>query len=705
MIAAHDFRAFRMAVTDQNTFLIQHLLTFPRVLAFAERHQNEYRQYVQPFIEKKIKQLSRRHAAGHPSVVITQQEATSCFCILRNLMRQTPSSDETLDKIDFLMTIPAVKTLLHRSIEGGMENELLRGAMRSGNQVLVERLLAVPAVNELARRHNFYPNEARGHLDLRALSDYAESAMMALSPLEEEMLKRLERKYKPAIDAKGVTQAFDEVYQAIMARYQKKPIQFQRIGSKSLTLPLTKKDFDALAKENHFTPEEITQANQCYYQHPTHTLYRYLTHGNPWMHPYASFVEIDMETRARSADFDRYKSLITLLWTAAADTTEMGTDGFTPETRLDELIMQIGRGIGRAHNWDKPSRPVLNADGKPRLNARGQPMMEQFDDLEGDRPSCSSGVRRRLFQSLMGHPLYLQDIRPVAHAVFRDKIRAAMTDVLPEAVTNVLEAMLVQYARMGQGETLTEAYLLLSHEFDVPNEDVQAWAQELHQRYDALFTPKEVAACIDDAKKTFFAQTQALGQFLASVQNCDLTSLCQESLKGRTDGFIAQLRRLPSADKQFAFLNEEDEWTGVARWEHAIHLGLLGEVAKSVEPSVFLKLLTADDARKTTVIEVLASYGNDAQQLESWLSALPEPKRAEFMTEVLKAYQDLQAPASSSAAKTEAPSTPEDGPLAAAIAFESLPDDSTWQILAEFEHGEWAQPSTGEGEEAPVPRR
>ena len=31
--------------------------------------------------------------------------------------------------------------------------------------------------------------------------------------------------------------------------------------------------------------------------------------------------------------------------------------------------------------------------------------MEEYDDLEGDRPSCYSGVPRRLFQSVRGHPL------------------------------------------------------------------------------------------------------------------------------------------------------------------------------------------------------------------------------------------------------------------------------------------------------------
>ena len=30
---------------------------------------------------------------------------------------------------------------------------------------------------------------------------------------------------------------------------------------------------------------------------------------------------------------------------------------------------------------------------------------ETYDDLAGDKPSCFSGMKRRLFQSVVGHPL------------------------------------------------------------------------------------------------------------------------------------------------------------------------------------------------------------------------------------------------------------------------------------------------------------
>ncbi|GEM_PF-3293480 len=692
MIASGYFEALRSVVLNEHTSLINKLLTFPSALAHAEMHQDEYGQYVRPFIEKKLEHFRRRHAAGHPSLVITQQEATSCFFMLRHLMRETPSSADSLEKIDFLMAIPAVKSLLHRAINQGMENELLRNALRLNNRVLVERLLAVPAVNELARRNNLYPAETHGNLNLQELSDNAESSMMALSGLEEKMLKRLEAKYKPAIDKKGVTEAFNEVYQSIIERYRKNPIVFTKDNGESLQLLLTKDEFERLANERHFSEAEKERANKGYYQHPTHTLYRYLTKGNPWMHPGASYVEIDNITGAGSSDFGRYKGLITLLWTAASDASERGTDGFTSETRLEEMILQIGRGIGRAHNWDKPRRPAHNADGTPRLDSHGKPYMEQFDDLEGDRPSCSSGVRRRLFQSLMGHPLYRQDIRPVIASVFRDKIRDTMKDSISSASTEFLEALLVDYARITQGEIMDEMSLVLSCQFDIPEEAIEGWCQALHQQYDVVFGSEEVEASIAEAKKTFFAQSRHLGQFLASVESCQLLPLCQERLQQRQDDLISRLEALPSSER-FQFLSEEDDVTGLSRLLHAIHLGVLGGVGMRVTSDEFLKLLAPDEEVKKAVIEVLTNYGNDGR-LSDWLSALPAASRTDFMSRISDEYKALQSPSPSSDSDSDsaAPSPSDDGPITSpSVAFESLPDDPSGQLLEEFEQNEQHQ--------------
>jgi hypothetical protein len=89
-----------------------------------------------------------------------------------------------------------------------------------------------------------------------------------------------------------------------------------------------------------------------------------------------------------SISFEEYEPLISLFFLAASDEAIETTDAYTPETRLAHFIEELAY-IGRAHNWDR------------RDNA-GQ----EYDDLEGDKPSCYSGVKRRLFQSVQGHPLF-----------------------------------------------------------------------------------------------------------------------------------------------------------------------------------------------------------------------------------------------------------------------------------------------------------
>ena len=80
------------------------------------------------------------------------------------------------------------------------------------------------------------------------------------------------------------------------------------------------------------------------------------------------------------------------------------TDGFSFESRLSLFVEELAL-IGRAHNWDE-TRIVTDAAGQPILDEDDNPMREEYDDLEGDRPSCFSGVKRRLFQSVHGHPLF-----------------------------------------------------------------------------------------------------------------------------------------------------------------------------------------------------------------------------------------------------------------------------------------------------------
>lgn len=90
-------------------------------------------------------------------------------------------------------------------------------------------------------------------------------------------------------------------------------------------------------------------------------------------------------------------------WLVAVDAEVPPTDGYTLETRLDHFIDELAH-IGRAHNWDN-TRVKTDNEGTIILDADDNPITEEYDNLEGDKPSCFFGVKRRLFQSVQGHPL------------------------------------------------------------------------------------------------------------------------------------------------------------------------------------------------------------------------------------------------------------------------------------------------------------
>ena len=107
MIQTIDFEAFRGAASNGHLDVINKLLPFPAVLAYAEAHDNEreYGKYIERFMTNRLKVLHQRKAKSHPTVVITQQEAVLCFYFLRHLMKQTPSTDDEIAKIDFCIEV------------------------------------------------------------------------------------------------------------------------------------------------------------------------------------------------------------------------------------------------------------------------------------------------------------------------------------------------------------------------------------------------------------------------------------------------------------------------------------------------------------------------------------------------------------------------------------------------------------------------
>jgi hypothetical protein len=162
------------AAEQRHAAVVNRLLSFPSVfvsLEYKSRAEDDYSKrywsavypYLPIFINDQLAalHLQQSQASAHNPASIFNiedaQEALLCFHFLKNLIRRNDPA--VLNEIRFLLQIPAVKSLAHSAGIMGMENELLREAIRSGNQTAARLLLAIPAVREEAARHRYYQFE------------------------------------------------------------------------------------------------------------------------------------------------------------------------------------------------------------------------------------------------------------------------------------------------------------------------------------------------------------------------------------------------------------------------------------------------------------------------------------------------------------------------------------------------------------------
>ncbi len=259
--------------------------------------------------------------------------------------------------------------------------------MSTGNQVAASLLLTIEAVRRLAEENNFYRDERINGVDLQQLAQDRESSMVALTEGEAKQLKEVTTRYQPMIETAGIEAIMGDLKTTLEERYRAEPACLW-VNGEAIILPLTYQAFKTLS----LTKNKEQEALKAYYQHPTHTALRYLSKPNHWMHRHAAYVNINEDRSERWSTFDEYQPLIAVMYLAAVD-KDMApiTEEYTFDTRFQHFINELAL-IGRAHNWDKTR--IRNG------------IREEYDDLEGDRPSCFSGVKRRLFQSVVGHPLF-----------------------------------------------------------------------------------------------------------------------------------------------------------------------------------------------------------------------------------------------------------------------------------------------------------
>ncbi|MFN7096366.1 MAG: hypothetical protein ACK4PR_02215, partial [Gammaproteobacteria bacterium] len=427
MIRERDYYAFRMAARNNHSIVVKYLLSFPDCLNYAEMHEQEYgEKHVIPFITSRLLAL-RTLQAEQPDRQLTEEETKLCFYMLRNLIRRRNAV--LLDDMHFLLTIPQVQAILHEAITPNKPNELLILALTLENQAAVQALMTIPAVRQLAEENRYYEDELSGRaVNLRAIAEDKESAIRALTPAEEKRLNKLKAHYAPMIEQAGVDNLLTWLKEFLADRYTAAPAVVTLMNGKELSLPVSWAEFEQL----ELTPAERELANKAYYKHKDHTALRWLSKPNRWMSPRASYVEVDSANQGlRYANLGGYEELIVTFMLAAIDEEiKPLEDKVDIIDRIVNCIVEIA-GICRVHNWDK-ERPVTRTRVLEDGTTVEETVTEQYDDEEGDKPSCWSGVKTRLFQSLMWHRLFNimtaamveYEMRFFLQARFKDKLTA-----------------------------------------------------------------------------------------------------------------------------------------------------------------------------------------------------------------------------------------------------------------------------------------
>jgi hypothetical protein len=522
MLASDNFSALNSLISKgpQAAAIINRGLRYPSVFAYAEMHEQEYGEHVNPFVADALSSLRaelRVFEREQPNAVFdiaSPEQAKLYFYMIRNLIRR---DDGNIDDIRFLLSIPAVRALAHTAVNQGQENELLRLALSLERGETAALFLGIPTIRELAEQNDFYRNEQRGGIDLQALARDRESSMTALASGEQQRLSAAILHYQPQIANIGLGSVITDLRNTLIARYQANPARVTCENGKTILLPWDYQTFMSLKLSSN----EREQARQAYYQDKNHTAYRYLLKPNPWMHPSASYVEVNPSNhQERWSTFEEYQPVIAMYFLAAGDASIAPIDGNTLESRLEHFIDELAH-IARAHNWDKTDRPY------------------EYDDLEGDRPSCFSGVKRRLFQSVLGHPLLkiltLDDIKQELREFMRGHMQAQITTENIEPLKKAWDEAIIN---LEYGEDLTN--------LDVSKAQQQEFMNHLTAKY-----PSQLSSEFVRYIEKRFADTPHVRSFDGEIKFEQLLNL--EPKKSATDSnnFFSTMRLTsPEQDSQ-----------------------------------------------------------------------------------------------------------------------------------------------------------
>ena len=451
--------AFMNAAAKGHNDIAHWLLSHPYGFNIADCQDSVYGvEYVHPFIIEKLDELKYRQQQAvlnnEAFNLNNHDEKLLCIYMARNLIRR--NQPDFLEDIRFLLTIPSVNAIAHTH-STCEPNHLLRLAMTIENQEAIDFLLTIPAIAQLAQQHDYYRAERRNGLDADVMVHDRESSLRALGSGERERLARATAHYVPKMRELGIPAIISQLKQLLASRYHSNPAILVRDDHRTITLPIDWHQFQALA----LTAGEQQRVLVAYYQNKNHTALRFLSKPNPWIHPQAPFVMTS--ERGQWASFEAYQDLICLFFLAACD------ERYAPgDSAIEHFVDELAH-INRAHNWDNTRQ---NGDNT-----------EEYDDLIGDKPSCFSGMKRRLFQSVPGHPLLMTLTRDMINLELGDFIRGHC-----QAMLNGTQGEVFRKAWQGYVAEPNPDDLATLKALDVSAEQHQAFLDALTLKYREQFS-------------------------------------------------------------------------------------------------------------------------------------------------------------------------------------------------------------------------
>lgn len=386
MITINNNEALRMAVAADNLELIIKLLEYPDVFVYALEHPGTYDEAIKLSINIFLDRLNRQFSGNiydgaSEKFDLTNEQFIKISRAMLFFLIKTWSVNNNIDNINLLLLIPAIM-----SMAADRNNELLLLAMNRNIPSVITILMQNPAVYRLAEQNNYY--RARlilNNVEMRVVATNVESASITLTSQEAEIIADIGVRYAAVLNRMGgSTATFISFKKYLEDEYNKNPATIKTSFGKNILLPLQWDKFRQLGMTLDYN-----NALLAYYQHATHTAYRLFLTPNNWMSPNARYVTDS------SANFSSYIPMISLLWLAASDKIEPVRDGIDVNGRIAGFISSIAL-INRAHNWDRHRS----------IRIHNRRMLEEYDDLEGDKPSCNDGMKRRFFQSVQSHSAF-----------------------------------------------------------------------------------------------------------------------------------------------------------------------------------------------------------------------------------------------------------------------------------------------------------